>query len=196
MSTPNRIEINRPQPEAGPQPSILGAMQYTLDAEQVVVMPKEDRELYHIHLQTFRDQHQPQGAIEEHLVQSLADLSWRLNRVVALETNILSIAYAPRDLVDGLLGQAKALASLSLHSRRLSRQFERTIAQLRELQKTRLAQEERQLDDLVDIMEMYESRGETYNRSADGFVFTDRQITGTIHARNRRLAREAYRAAA
>jgi hypothetical protein len=101
-------EINRAN-EAGPQPSILGAMQYTLDAEQVVVMPKEDRELYHLHLQTFRDQHQPQGAVEDHLVQSLTDLSWRLNRVVALETNILSIAYAPRDLVDGLLGVAYAL---------------------------------------------------------------------------------------
>jgi hypothetical protein len=35
----------------------------------------------------------------------------------------------------------KALANLSMHSQRLSRQFERTVAPLRELQKTRLTQE-------------------------------------------------------
>jgi len=36
--------------------------------------------------------------------------------------------------------QSKALANL--HSQRLSRQFEKTVAQLRDLQKTRLAHEE------------------------------------------------------
>ena len=198
-------EINRanaqhstgPKTEAGKQRSCLGALRYALGTEQLVVSPDEDRELYHLHLQSFRDEYQPQGATEENLVQSLADLSWRLNRVVALETNLLSICYTPRGLVDGLLDQAKALANLSLHSQRLSRQFEKTIAQLRDLQKTRRAQEDRGLDNLLRIMEMHEEKGETYNSSEDGFVFSPSQIHHAIQARKRdRLLHETYRAAA
>ena len=190
-------EITGPKPEAGIQRSCVGAMRYALGTEQLVVQQDEDRELYHSHLQSFRDQYQPQGATEEQLVQSLADLTWRLNRVVALETNLLSIPYSPRDLVAGLLDQAKALASLSLHSHRLSRQFKETLAQLRELQKTRRSQEDRGLDNLLRIMEMHEDKGETYNPSADGFVFTESQFHHAIQARRRdRLLSETYRAAA
>jgi hypothetical protein len=186
-----------PKLEGPIQPSPLGAMRYTLGTGQVVVSPDEDRELYHLHLQTFRDNHQPQGATEEHLVQSLADVSWRLNRVVALETSILSISYALAALVDGLFGQAKALANLSMHSQRLSRQFERTVAQLRELQTTRRSQEQHQLDNLLDIIEMHEEKGETYNPSEDGFVFSPSQITQAIQARKRnRNLEETHRAAA
>jgi hypothetical protein len=201
----NRAEINRnnahhttgPQPEAGIRKSCVGAMCYTLGTEQLVVMPEEDRELYHVHLQTFRDEYQPHGATEEHLVQSLADFSWRLNRVVALETNILSMSYSLRNLADGLFDQTKALANLGLHSQRISRQFERTVAQLRDLQKTRRSQQQQELDHLLDIMEVHEEKGQTYNPSEDGFVFSPSQITRAIQARRRdRLLDETHRAAA
>jgi hypothetical protein len=183
-------------PAAG-QRLLLGAMICTADTEQVLVMTKEDRELYHIHLTTFRDEHQPQGATEEHLVQSLADVSWRLNRVVALETNLLTLNYSWPDLPKGLLNQAKALANLSLHTQRLSRQFKETAAQLRDLQKTRRAQEQQELDKLLDIMEVKEEKGQSYNPSTDGFVFTESEIRRAIEARRRdRLLDETHRAAA
>jgi hypothetical protein len=96
-------------------------------------------------------------------------------------------------IVAALESQSKALSNLSLHSQRLSRQFERTVAQLRDLQKTRLTQEKQELDSLLDIMEMYDSKGETYNPSADGFVFSESQIAESIRARNREnLAEEAF----
>ena len=86
-------------------------------------------------------------------------------------------------------------ANLSMHSQRLSRQFERTVIQLRDLQKTRRSQELKGLDSLIDIMEMCESEGETYDRSADGFVFSEQQINEHIRTRNRdRRAEEAYAA--
>ncbi len=174
----NRAEINRanarhstgPKTEAGKRRSSQNALRHGLTG-QLVVMPDEDREIYGSHLQSFHDEYHPQGATEENLVQALADVSWRLNRVAALESNLLSIAYTPRDLVDGLLDQAKAMANLSLHSQRLSRQFERTVAQLRDLQKGRRE------------MEMHESKGETYRPSDDGFVFSPTQISQAIHAR-------------
>jgi single-stranded DNA-specific DHH superfamily exonuclease len=189
-------EFTGPTPEAG-QRFLLGAMRCTGDTEQVLVMTQEDRELYHVHLQTFRDEYQPQGATEDHLVQSMADVSWRLNRVVALETNLLTLNYSWRDLVKGLLDQAKALASLSLHTQRLSRQFERTVAQLRDLQKTRRSQEQQDLDRCLDLMELHEEKGQTYSPSEDGFVFSEAQIHRAIRARRRdRLLDETHRAAA
>jgi uncharacterized protein YfbU (UPF0304 family) len=96
-------------------------------------------------------------------------------------------------IVAALESQSKALSNLSMHSQRLSRQFERTVAQLRELQKTRLTLEKRELNNLLDIMKMYERKGETYRPSDDGFVFSQTQINGAILTRNReRLAEEAW----
>ena len=68
---------------------------------------------------------------------------------------------------------------------RLSRQFERTVAQLRELQKNRHTREKQDVNDLLDIIEMYESKGETYLPSDDGFVFSQTRINAAIRTRNR-----------
>ena len=210
MSTPNRIEINRanaqhstgPKTESGKQRSSLNALRHGLTG-QIVVMPSEDLHAYQLHLKSFTDEYHPQGATEAHLVQALADASWRLNRVAALETNVLILGITQEcDPIAGALAiasalesQSKALANLSMHSQRLSRQFERTIVQLRELQEIRLAKEKYDLNGVLDIMEMVESTGETYDPSADGFVFSQPQIDAAKRARNReRLALEAYSA--
>jgi hypothetical protein len=219
MSTPNRTAINwaNAQHSTGPKTpeskkhSSLNALRHGLTG-QIVVMPTEDLTAYQSHLKSFTDEYHPQGATESHLVQALADTSWRLNRVAALETNLLTmgianaqspITDAPAQVQDAfsivaaLESQSKALANLSMHSQRLSRQFERTLIQLRDLQKTRRAQENRDLDDLLDITEMYEDKGETYDPSEDGFVFSEDQINDRIRARNReREMEEVYEAAA
>src|SRR5580700_958089 len=176
MAIPNRIEINRanaqrstgPKTEAGKQRSSLNALRHGLTG-QIVVMPTEDLQAYQLHLESFTDEYHPQGASESHLVQALADTSWRLNRVAAQETNLLSLGLdhptnidAPPQIQDAmsmvaaLESQSKALANLSMHSQRLSRQFERTVTQLRDLQQTRRAQEKKALNDLLDVLEMYE----------------------------------------
>jgi len=186
MSTPNRAEINRanaqqstgPKTIEGKQKSSLNALRHGLTG-QVVVMPTEDLAAYQSHLKSFTDDLNPSGAIEAHLVQALADTSWRLNRVAALETNLLM------SITASLESQSKALANLSLHSQRLSRQFERTVIQLRALQEIRRAQEACDLDNFLDITEMYESKGETYDPSEDGFVFSESQINDAILRRNR-----------
>jgi hypothetical protein len=214
MSTPNRTEINRansqhstgPKTQAGKSRTCLNALRHGLTG-QLIVMPNEDLEAYKRHVASFTDEYHPEGATESHLVQALADASWRLNRVAVLETNLLTLGMthptpftiAPQHVQDAmsivaaLESQSKALANLSMHSQRLSRQFERTVMQLRELQKTRRAKENRDLDNLLDIMEMYEEKGETYDPSGDGFVFSQTQINETILTRNReRLIDEAF----
>jgi hypothetical protein len=207
MSIPNRIEINRanaqhstgPKTAEGKQRSSLNALRHGLTG-QIVVMPAEDLAAYQQHLKSFTEQLNPKGIIEANLVQALADTSWRLNRVAALETNLLTLGIAtaaspvidaPPEVQDAfaivaaLESQSKALSNLSLHSQRLSRQFERTANQLRELQEARRSREESQLDDYLDITEMFEKKGETHDLSKDGFVFSEDQIQDAIRRRNR-----------
>ena len=189
-----------PRTEAGKKKSSLNALRHGLTG-QIVVMPTDDLAAYQHHVESFADEYHPQGPTEAHLVQALADTSWRMNRAAALESNVLSLALAPTsDQIDGALAmaaalesQSKALSNLSLHTQRLSRQFERTVAQLRELQKTRQIREEHHMEKLLDIMEMYEQKGEPYNPSDDGFVFSESQIDAAIQLRNREnLVSEAH----
>jgi hypothetical protein len=206
MSSPS--EINRanaqhstgPTTQAGKKASSLNALRHGLTA-QIVVLPGEDHAAYQRHVKSFNDEYNPKGATESHLVRALADTAWRLNRVAALETNVLTLAADPLTLNDPdplvlaaiCESQAKAIASLSMHSQRLSRQFERTVAQLRDLQKTRHDQEKDQLSDLLDIIEMHKAEGHPYNPSADGFVFSDVQIQAARQSRTRKtLAFNAY----
>jgi hypothetical protein len=205
MSTPNRIQINRanaqhstgPKTPDGKKHSSLNALRHGLTG-QIVVMPTEDLEAYQLHLKSFTDEYHPQGATEANLVQSLADTSWRLNRVAALETNLLTLGLthttplvrAPQEIRDAMTiaaaldSQCKALSNLSMHSQRLSRQFERTVAQLRAIQKIRLAAQKQDLENLVDIIELYESKGETYDPSKHGFVYSEQQIDASVRARD------------
>jgi hypothetical protein len=214
MTSTSRNEINKanaqhstgPKTAAGKQRSSLNALRHGLTG-QIVVMPTEDLAAYQLHLTSFTDEYHPVGATEANLVQALADTSWRLNRVAALETNLLTLGMTnANSFVDGpaqvqdamsivasLESQSKALSNLSLHSQRLSRQFERTVAQLRDLQKARRMKEDSDLDDLLDITEMYEEKGETYDASEDGFVFSEDQIDDAIRRRNReRLTEQAF----
>jgi hypothetical protein len=119
-----------PRTEAGKQRSSFNALRHGLTS-RIVVMPTEDLEAYQSHLKSFTDEYNPQGATEAHLVQALADTSWRQNRIAAIEANVLKFA----SMVVMPENDAKAIANLSLHSQRLSRIFERTVAQLRDLQK-------------------------------------------------------------
>jgi hypothetical protein len=89
-------------------------------------------------------------------------------------TGAVSIAAA-------LESQSKAVSNLSMHSQRLSRQFETTVTQLR------MAQEKQGMNTLLDIMER-----ETYHPSADRFIFSEPEIVAALRARTReRLASEA-----
>lgn len=191
MTTLDRADINRanaqhstgPKTEAGKKKSSLNSLRHGLTS-QTVVVPPEDLKAYQRHLRSFLDEYHPSGATESHLVQALADCSWRLNRILALETKVLAGA--------DLEIQSKALSSLSLYSQRLSRQFEKAVTQLRDLQEIRREQERHSLDQYLDITEMYKNKGATYDPSEDGFAFSEHQINEAILRRNRE--REAQKA--
>jgi hypothetical protein len=157
----DRAQINRnnsrhstgPRTIEGKQRSALNALRHGLTG-QTIVMPAEDLEAYQAHVQAFMSEHQPQGATETQLVQSLADAAWRLNRVSVLETNLLTLDIINQDfpnhesthemreaiaIAAALDSHTRALSTLSIHGQRLSRQFEKTLALLEKLQSARLA---------------------------------------------------------
>src|SRR5258708_5269681 len=94
----NRAETNRenaqnstgPRTEAGKQRSSLNALRHGLTG-QTVVLPTDDLVAYQRHCKGFLDQYQPKNPTEVQLTQTIADLSWRLNRVNAIETNLLTL---------------------------------------------------------------------------------------------------------
>ena len=179
----NRANSQRstgPKTEAGKQRSSQNALRHGLTG-QIVVMPNEDLKAYEAHLKSFQDEYQPQETTEAHLVKSLADTSWRLNRVASFEATLLSHPAAeapapsrfPRAEAQRLhavavtfVSQSRALSNLSLHSNRLSREFERTVALLRKLQETRRA---------LEVKQMHEKAGKPCIPAKDGFVFTEPQ---------------------
>jgi hypothetical protein len=188
-----------PRTAAGKQRSSLNALRHGLTGH-IVVLPTEDQAAYQIHLRRFVDQFQPKGALEEQLVQSLGDTTWRLNRVPATEATFLTLA--AEDLLDSVptnepraaaaLAQAQAfhhqshtLANISIYEQRLARLFDRTLKQLREIQAERREHEARQMIDAAQILQMHEERDLPYDPAQDGFVFSTAEIETFIRRRDR-----------
>ena len=174
----------------GKQRSALNALRHGLTSH-IVVMSDEDHDAYDAHLRGFTSEYQPKGATETQLVLALADAAWRLNRVSALEHNLLMVGVVHEDLwfhettyqIREALGVAntldrhtKALANLSLHGQRLSRQFERTLALLQKLQSDRRAEQCQQIEQPVTPLQMPPMKEEFYTAAAHGFVFSDDEI--------------------
>jgi hypothetical protein len=195
----NAQKSTGPRTAAGKQCSSLNALRHGLTGH-VVVLPTEDQSAYQCHLKRFVDQFQPKGALEEQLVQSLGDTTWRLNRVPATEATFLSLA--AEDHLDsirtnepraaGALALAKAfhhqshaLANISIYEQRLARLFDRTLKQLREIQAERREQERRQMSDAAEILQMHEEREIPYDPAQDGFVFSTAEIQAYIQRRDR-----------
>ncbi len=194
----NAQKSTGPRTAAGKQRSSLNALRHGLTGH-VVVLPSEDYAAYQRHLRRFVDQFQPQGALEEQLVQSLGDTAWRLNRVPATEATFLTLAAErqtdsvqinePRAAAALAQAQAfhqhcQALANISMYEQRLARLFDRTLKQLREIQAESRRQESSQMIDAATVLKMHEQRRIPYDPAQDGFVFSTGDIQTFIRRRD------------
>jgi hypothetical protein len=78
-----------------------------------------------------------------------------------------------------------AFTNLGIYGQRLARQFEQTLAQLREIQAERRQHEHDALDRAADLLEMHHEKELPYNPAQDGFVFSNDQIETFIQRRDR-----------
>jgi len=153
------------------------------------VLATEDPAAYQRHSRRFFDEYQPATPTETQLTQELADTAWRLNRIPSLEAALLDRAANPPsdqaridfDIVDA----HRALATLGLHYSRLSRQFQKAVDKLREIQADRRETQERDLKRATGLQELHKRKGIPYDPSQDGFVFSNQQIEDFAQRRMR-----------
>jgi hypothetical protein len=199
----NRTTAQRstgPRTDAGKQRSSLNALRHGLTG-QTIVLPTDDHSAYQCHSQSFLDEYHPKGATETQLVQSLIDTSWRINRAATVETNLFSLGItemedrirANHPEAEAALAMAlafrehmRAFASISINSQRLSRQFEPTLAQLRQIQAERRKTEEHQLDKAAKILKMHKDKNRPYQPAEDGFVFSTAEVETFLLREKRR----------
>jgi hypothetical protein len=76
------------------------------------------------------------------------------------------------DIVDA----HRALATLGLHYQRLSRQFQKALDKLREIQAERRQEQERDLKRAAALLELHKRKGVPFDPAEHGFVFSIDQI--------------------
>ena len=167
----NRANARRstgPRTESGKQRSSLNAVKHGLTA-QTAVLPSEDLAAFNRHVQQFLDEHCPATATETQLVHELANIAWRQNRIPLLEASLFDDAASPQQLV-------QSVSALGIHSQRLSRQFQKTLEQLRVLLTERREREQKELKAAAGIFEYRKHKGIEWDPAEDGFVFSKDQI--------------------
>jgi hypothetical protein len=112
-------------------------------------MHEDDRTAYLAHCKALFNHYKPVGSLETHLAQQIADTQWRLNRAACYESTLFAIGGYRRERkynsgdhrADNAFAQAETLASivptlanLSLYEQRLTRQMEKDMALLKEVQ--------------------------------------------------------------
>jgi hypothetical protein len=164
----NALHSTGPRTEPGKQRSSLNALRHGLTA-RTAILPTEDSESYQRHIQQFLDEYAPATPTETQLVHEIANTAWRLNRIPILEAALLAQDPNPQSLIP-------QLASLGLHGTRLSRQFQKALEQLRDIQEQRRQLERRQLTEAADLFIRHRRKGLPWEPSDDGFVFSKEQI--------------------
>ncbi len=201
----------------GKAKSALNAVKTALTGRSVL-LPTDDASAYENHLRAYADDFRPVGARECDLVQSIADIAWRLKRIPCLESAIFAQGYiefgeAFNDHEPELrpsmielqtyLKYEKQLRNLQLQEARLARRREKELAELRQLQGERRQAEKEALETLAHRYLAAQESGQAFELAANGFVFSKAQIDEHIErvqSRNsvlsaRSLGQKAYSAA-
>ncbi|HYL77296.1 MAG TPA: hypothetical protein VEU96_23990 [Bryobacteraceae bacterium] len=134
------------------------------------LLPGEDADAYHHFCRRMIEDLRPEGMLEEQLAQTVADAQWRLNRCRNLERKVTLAEYQDP------LKLTEALSKFSLYEHRLTRKFQTTLKQFRDIQADRRQREKAEFDDAAKVMKHHQSKQIDYNPAHDGFVFSAPQL--------------------
>jgi hypothetical protein len=170
-----------PRTDAGKQRSSQNALRHGLTAASPV-LPSEDRAAYENHRRQFFDEYKPATPTESQLVQELADTSWRLNRIPLLEADVLARAANPPDaeldlvIEFDIVDAHRIIHNLCIQGQRLSRQFQKSLETLRDIQADRAERERRDLKDAAALLELHKHKAIPWEPADHGFVFSKDQV--------------------
>ena len=203
-ASPSQIAANQanaqkstgPTSAEGKQRSSLNALKTGLTG-RTVLMPGEDAEAYRLHCERLEDQFQPATSEEKELVQSLADLRWRLLRCSQLEHNLFALGrvefaqtfdHEPESVRSALIqahtlrSYAKDLNNLSIQETRLDKRFQRELAELNRIQAERQEQERLALRQAAQLYMQAKKENKPFNPAQLGFEFSIQEIELFIQA--------------
>ena len=218
MTSEKQLEANRrnamrstgPKTDEGKARSSRNNLRHGLTG-QITVLPFEDREAHDAFVNRLIEDLNPETPMEEQLAHSIAEDSWRLNRVCALESNIFALGREQEHnpvriaLADAqtFLDHANKFQLLSVYGQRINRNMQRNLQQLRDLQAERREQREAALEEaklltqlnLINGLpcqsEQDEQPGAPTHPIRNGFVFSTAEINRAIDRDNRlKQARE------
>lgn len=159
-----------------------------------VLLPTDDAEQYAQLINSIRSEYNPKGDAETRLVQSIADTTWRLQRVPGLEAGIFAVGTAKladrhsdvkdeaqrRSMIECevLLTYERQLRNLYLQESRLRRNLEKDRAALKTLQDQRKADAGVQLTAAARqlISAIKNGAGRNWDPQANGFEFSLAEI--------------------
>ncbi len=148
---------------------------------QVLVFTPEEHTAYDRHCSELKSHYRPIGAVEEKLVQAVADSQWRLQRAASLENSVFAMAFAADDArpaadhpeveaafahAAAWLAESRNLALLSLYEQRIARRLEKDLAALRAEQQRRLSEYDEAMATAKRLFKAAKSQGETYKPEA------------------------------
>jgi hypothetical protein len=162
MATDSQITANRANAQLSTGPSSPeGKLKSSHNAVKTgltgrtILLPTDDVAAYEKFVALMHQKHSPEGDVEKHIVQTIADTEWRLLRVPTLETGYYALgrhelaqecAHESDNQVRAVMLEAlitrtykKDLNNLALQERRLRSQLEKHVAELTQLQEDREA---------------------------------------------------------
>jgi len=194
-----RITANRenaqkstgPTTPEGKAKASLNALKNGLTGTTMLFANSDELTRYHVHVDSYTTQLQPVGPEESALVQSIADIRWKLNRIPGLEQAILAsdsltvieqspnLASPEADMMLELMVRRrneKELRNLHLQENRLARRRERETAELLRLQAERRAKEEEALAEAAKATVLAKHRNQPLTQIPGlGFVFSEKR---------------------
>jgi hypothetical protein len=200
MVSEKQLEANRrnaqkstgPKTAEGKANSSLNNLRHGLTG-QISLLPTEDREAHDTWCNDLIQGFNPETPIERHLGHSIAEDFWRLNRAVAIETNIFALGHQHerRELQLALadartfLAQADQFSLLTIYEQRINRNIQRNMNLLRELQAERKTQQNQALEEAKLLAQLNLMNGLPYEPERNGFVFSIAEINRAIDRDNR-----------
>jgi hypothetical protein len=171
--------------------SMCGAVKTALTGA-TVLLPTDDAAEYQCHIARYEREFKPVGLEESELVQSLADISWRLRRIPALEMAIyaqgriefanhfedqedLAVRHGLIELHTHLVYE-RQLRNLQLQESRLVRRREKESAELRRLQQERAQKEKRALETAAQLYLAALRDTKPFDPAVHGFEFSISEI--------------------
>ena len=210
-----RIAANRenaqkstgPTSPEGKATARLNSLKHGLTGKFILFANSEEVNLYETHVQGYQTQFQPIGPEEVALVQSIADIRWRLNQIPGLEQSLLAMGRAQfvadnpgyetrqaETMVELHVrhAQEKELRNLQLTENRLARRRERESAELLRLQTERRAKEEEALAEAAKASLLAKHRNQPLTQVPGlGFVFSEKRYA-TYMSRLTPIQREKF----